>query len=327
MEESLSGSTVSTPKHPSFTGHHVKGSGQAHKCCEPHRDVFNCPMVGTYNVMIPDAEFPVSGLLFYAPVFTENNGQWQYWLVKLTIEKPHVVEYAWAFKWYGSRQAPNVLELLSKQRISEEFRNVPFTIEVLQPWTERDRARITRDWFPKSWHQTFHWGPSKVDSRENWSRFNKHVNWEGAAVLDIGCNYGFYSFVASGEGARVVGCDNDPLCVERSTMINDHIAMQDVLFEPRDAQHLLHASPCDVILYLSVHHQWDPLYEQLIGYVRELRTLAHQCVIAEFILPPMFGTAKVMERLDNEHHGEILAEYDHSVRGRRRIYRFPPIGE
>lgn len=324
MEESPSGATVSTPKHPRFTGHHVKGSGQAHKHCEPHRDVFNCPMVGTYNVEIEDREFPAGGLLFYEPTITENNGQWKYWLVKLTVEKTHVVEYAWAFKWDGSRQAPNVLELLSKQPISEEFRKGPFTIEVLQPWSELDRTRATSNWFPHSWHQTFHWGPKKVNSSENWSRFNKHVNWEGAAVLDIGCNYGFYSFAASGEGARVVGWDSDPLCVERAAMINDHIEMQDVVFCCRHAQSMDFRG--DVILYLSVHHQLDSEYDALLSYVNLMRCSVKQCVIAEFILPPMFGTAKVMERLDNEHHGEILAEYDHSVRGRRRIYRFPPIG-
>lgn len=326
MEESLSGSIVSTPAHPRFTGHHVKGSGQAHKHCEPHRDVFNCPMVGTYNVEINDPEFPAAGLLFYEPTFTENNGQWKYWLVNLTIvEKPHVVEYAWAFKWEGSRQAPNVLELLSKQPISEEFRNVPFTIEVLQEWTELEIARKTCDWFPHSWHQTFHWSPTKVDSSENWHRFKKHVNWKGATVLDLGCNYGFYSFAASNAGARVVGCDNDPLCFERATLINDHINMKDVVFQQRDVSNGGLLSQQDVILYLSVHHQFDSKYKELAGFVEWMRRSVKQCVIAEFILPPMFGTAEVMQRLDDEHHGEILAEYDHSVRGRRRIYRFPPI--
>jgi len=94
--------------------------------------------------------------------------------------------------------------------------------------------------------------------------------------------------------------------------------MQDVRFE-KSIQPDSEAP--DIVLYLSVQHQWDAGYEKLAEKIAELVKHTKHILFVEIILPPMFGKAYSAEDVDGMVGGQILRTYRHRLRGKRRIYR------
>ena len=284
----------------SILGTYVSGCGRAHLHTADLWPYFNCPVFGTFNVQTE------SDIRAFKPcIADEENGRW-FWLVRLNGH-----HYAWAYRWAASRQAGTTWELVSKALLPEYLKAKPFVVEVMERMTD---AEIT-EWAAKQyWFQSFPWGPQRSDTALVWNTMRPLAQWQGKTVLDIGCNAGAYSFLASKCGARCVGYDKDVRPLATAMTINDHIEMQDVRF--------VDAGPCetfDTILYLSVHHQWDKEYRLLKRTLLDLCARARQCVFVELIVSdlPRGLTVDDISKIA----GVPILSYRHKVRGIRQVYK------
>jgi len=180
-------------------------------------------------------------------------------------------------------------------------------------WTDEQIAQWARG---KYWFQSFPWCPvQRADSAFVWNTLAPHVAWPGKTALDIGCNYGYHCFAAAKAGAVATGFDTDPRSIEMATTIRDHIELQDVRFVTIRPEETF-----DVVLYLSVQHQFDPDYSRLEESVGALRHQARETVFVELIVPPLEGR-RTQRDIEAALQGEMLAIYRHRVRGTRAIYK------
>jgi len=290
----------------SIKGRYVNGVGKAHKCCKLHKEIFNCIMHGTFNIRLETKQH----IDYFTPSIVTKKSA--YWFVK--ILKDGQEYFGWAVRDHKSRQIKTVLEVLTKRLLPNHLKEGILTIEILEKWDEG----CIEEWASKMyWFQSFPFSPQKrADSKFVWDTINR-INWERKSVLDIGSHYGYFSFEASKLGAKVIGFEPNKKSNKAAKTIRDKIIQQDINFVEEDP-----GGEFDVILYLSVHHQPDPIYENLEQKMYELKSRANQHLFVELILPPHFpkGGKMTDKEIDKIVGGEILATYKHKVRGTRRIY-------
>ena len=77
-------------------------------------------------------------------------------------------------------------------------------------------------------------------------------------------------------------------------------------------------TPYGMILYLSVHHQFDPTYERLEGTLQRLMARSDSTVV-ELIDPPLEGSHCVRATMEGLGFQQILS-YDHKVRRHRTLW-------
>ena len=292
-------------------GFYVTGADKAHNRCNTHSKIFNTQMIGTFNVRVPGLkikEMPPSIVL-------PNKS---YWFISL--EKDKVKYYGWAIRDFSSKQAVNIVEILTKELLPVTLKEGDLRIKFLKTW----KASEIEEWAKRQyWFQTFPFTPvKKADSALIWDTIKDHADWSGKKVLDFGCHYGYFSFEASKAGAIVRGVENNTKTLNRARIIRDNIILQDVSFshthKPTEWN-----KPYDVVFYFSVHHQIDPNYSQLKATIEKYKKMARECLFVELIMPPMFPKDKSMteNQINNIVGGEVLLTYKHKVRGMRRIYK------
>jgi SAM-dependent methyltransferase len=266
--------------------------------------MFNCPMVGTFNIRVQE-----KGIDGAKRARFDHFRNIRYYLVKLNHD-----HYGWAVRWACSRMPETVLEVISRRPLPESLKEGEIEVEVLERWDEK---RI-REWVePLTFYQTFaEWLPMhkwRADSDLLWKKI-KGLEWRGADVLDIGCNFGYFSFMAAEAGATVVGYDKNPNVIKTARTINDHIEMQDVRFTAEAEGGEFH-----IILYLSVHHQIDPAYGGLGEMIEALKKRA-RWIVFEDIVPPLKGelTEEGIDKILNS--AMLLLRYRHKVRRMRKVW-------
>jgi len=293
-------------------GKYITGVGKASSRCRQHISVFNCNMFGTFNVRLKHGNI----LDFTPTVVSEKNN---YWLVKLRRSK--VVRYGWAVRGKKSRQKENTLEVLTKVLLPESLKEERFAVNVFERWKEGKILEWVKD---KYWFQGFDFSPvEKADSLSVWKKLN-FIDWSNLSVLDLGCHYGYFSFNMSAEGAHVVGVEPDVNSRRMSQIIQENIIMQDVDFVRDDDKR-----EYDIIVYLSVHHQIDPTYQNLKEMIDRLKRRSRNFLFVELIMPPMFpkGNTLSEREIDNIVGGRVLDKYQHNVRGVRKIYVCDDVGK
>lgn len=287
-------------------GFYTTGQGKAHKCCNPHKKVFNCGMYGTFNIWLETGRID-----HFAPSIVTDSKS--YWFVKITKEEQSY--YGWAVRDHSSHQAMKTLEVLTKQLLPDCLKKGRLAINILEKWGNEEIKKWAKQQY---WFQTFPFTPMKrADSEFLWNTIDK-INWSGCSVLDIGCHYGFFSFKASEGGARVIGVEPNTRSITIANIIRDNIIHQDVKF----FREIPTTGNFDVVLYLSVHHQIDPEYKNLSERINELKTRANQHLFVELIMPPIFPKKEGLseEQIDKIVGGEVIARYLHRVRGVRKVY-------
>lgn len=285
-------------------GHYVTGINNAHRNNNNRKSFFNCPMYGTFNVKVDEKE----NLKYIEPSLSQMNTE--YYLVK--IKKDNQFYYAYLLNWKKSNQAENVIELVSKRLLPDTLKEGELEIEILEKWSNQKRDKWAKDMY--SW-QTFDWTPKKrANSKELAQIINKEIDWSGKYVLDIGSNYGYHSFYASKRGAFVTGIEINNSAKEKAEIINDHIEMQDVKFYKKDT-----GLDYDVIMILSVIHQFNPSYDKLKEILDDYKKRC-KILVVELIMPKLFGKNYTIEEIDKIVDGKILRTYKHPVRGNRRVY-------
>ena len=288
-----------------FIGRYIPGSGHAHNCCNLHDQVFNCRMIGTFNILLHGCS-----ITDFKPSVTTPTKQ--YWFVRLYNEADFC--FGWAIRDYSSRQKFNVIEVLTKTRIPDSFKNRLLKVSIIGKWDELTVKKWADNQY---WFQTFPFTPvQKANSEHLWKKINV-IKWRGKSVLDIGCHYGFFSFKASRKGANVTGFEPNRNSLDCARTIRDNIIQQDVEFVDK-----MPKGKFDVVLYLSVYHQLDPTYTKLKEKIEYLKSITKEHLFVELIMPPMFPTDKSLtdKDIDGIVGGEVLDTYEHRVRGVRRIY-------
>lgn len=286
-------------------GRYQTGQGEAGKHLANHDKVFNCRMVGTFNIACNDS------ILSAAP--TISNGGEYYWLVKINGF------YGWAYRWRGSNMPRNTLEVITKRSLPDSLKAGLLQIDVSDKWLP-DKVK---EWATnRYWFQTFPWTSHvpKSDSKLVWDAINC-IDWRGLSILDYGCSDGYFSFEASKSGACVTGFDIHSPTIEGARTINDHIESQDVAFTTDEPE-----GRFDVILYLSVHHQRDSEYLWLDKEITRLRKKARKHLFVELhvekdMSKPPVCPAMSETGIDKIIGGKILKRYKHRLRGTRKIYR------
>lgn len=298
-----------------ITGKHGKGMGRAHivgrtdKVIDSYRSTFGCNMIGTFNIRLASMKerFVLPGI---KPSIANENKQ--YWFVRISKEGKNC--FGWIRRWQGYSRPSPLLEVITKELIPEHYHTGDLKIEIYERWDVEEIKNWAKDLY---WWQSFDFSPIKrAESKFLWDTINI-VSWSGCSVLDVGCHYGYHSFQASKRGARVTAFDKGSTGIKEAKVIRDKIIHEDVNFIEEDPGGLF-----DIILYLSVHQQVDPDYNNLEDKINELKSRARKHFFVELIVPPLFPRNKSMTEMeiDKAVGGVILARYQHKVRGIRKVY-------
>ncbi len=298
-----------------LSGEHVVGSGRAHLYNAQHTPVFLCAMKSTFNVRT-DTPFESSSLSPSREAIVDGRKGW-YWFVR--VENDTDKAWAWVFRWEGSRQWNDTLELISRQKLPKSFKTGKLQLTLMRRWTPPEILNWAKQQY---WFQDFPWSPprkdkmQKANSRLVWDEILPLCSWANRSVLDIGTHYGYHALRAAGMGASVVGFEPDD-SRNNAVIIDQHIEQQGVEYVAEDP-----GGRFDVILYLSVHHQIDPDYNSLSEKVEALRSRCRDLFV-ELILPSSyaeFGAGRSDKWVDKQVQGYTVQTYPHRVRGVRRIY-------
>jgi len=78
------------------------------------------------------------------------------------------------------------------------------------------------------------------------------IGFQGKSVLDLGCNLGFYSFLAKRAGAATVhGLDIDPQAIELCTLLQKMYGLADMRFACLDFTGFASEQPFDLVLLIN----------------------------------------------------------------------------
>jgi 2-polyprenyl-3-methyl-5-hydroxy-6-metoxy-1,4-benzoquinol methylase len=295
-----------------ITVSYESGGGRASLVClrDDKKDLFtklfNCQLYGTVNVR---GTLP-KGI---TPYLIEDIHK--FYLVSLKDKHSGDVEFGWMYKWDGSKMKDTVHELYFKKIIDDKFKADDVELTIYDKWSQE---KIDEWQKGKYWFQTFDWAlPETVRSDSNliWNHM-RHENYANKTVLDVGSNYGFYSFQASKLGAIVTGTEIKQSDIDMAEQIR-HIEMTDCKFTINDS---IPDQKYDFIFHLSVWHWPDPTYKDLPKLIEELKQKG-KIIYLELINPPLIRTGLTIEDVDNIVGGEKLIHYKHKVRKTRTLYR------
>lgn len=269
----------------------------------------NAYFYGTFNVGGINAKVERGRIGAMSPAYSGTDVHGVFWkFYPCTVSNGDTSSPAWVLIWEGTK-AP-YLELMSRQKLPDVFRNGPLRVTVYDKWSKKE----VEEWVPTQyWFQTFPWSPKKADSRMVWDTIAPLTQWKDQRVLDIGGHTGYFSLQAARAGAHATLFEPDSSVMNRAETILRHIECSDVATTLTDP-----GGNWDIILYLSVHHQPDPEYKQLAKKLEELRSRCKRLFL-ELIVPSLKGSMSK----DNIHRivgATPVKEYKHKVRKVREIY-------
>ena len=313
-----------------FCGQYRRGAGHASKVFLTQRrktflrEVFGCPMYGTFNVKVPrEKRNQLRNQV--KPTLEVNEGpvHWKFYLCDISNNK--YTRPAWILRWSGpNKNSEGVFaELMSRELLPGEFRKDTFTVTVYEPWNS---AKIVK-WCPKAgtdtkfkWFQSFPWAQRSDhkpmgDSPLVWSAIKNRVEWEGKRVLDFGCHTGYFSCEAAKAGAVVTAYDKDRSVLKVARDVAHHIECRDIRFTEK-----YDGNGYEYILLLSVLHQkLGPSYP---GLKQEIEHFRSRCKVLflELIVGGVKGipSEKSIDAVVGE---PAFFRRKHPVRGIRKLWK------
>lgn len=291
-------------------GRYINGIGKASKVAQtPERKallsrLFGCPLWGTFNMLTEEDTSSVP------PTLQEGIHRFNFLRISLPDGSSR---YGWSYRWTGSRQRGNILEVYTKSLLPSEYKNQPLVIEFFPRWTHEQ----IRKWQAgKYWFQGFEWLPTqRAESGKLWEYLGQE-DYSQKTVLDFGTHYGYFAFQASKQGGLVEAIDQDPEHIDMALTINHHIEQQDVQFFVGNTLPFKHY---DFIFELSVYHWIDRSYQHLAEHIEELKKRCRTLYL-ELINPPLEKGLK-QAVVDQIVGGEKLLHYRHKVRRTRTLYK------
>ena len=103
---------------------------------------------------------------------------------------------------------------------------------------------------------------STRDCEDRWEVIAPALDKEVGAVLDIGCNLGYFSFKASERGNMVLGIESDPIYFAFANAIKEVHNVKNCTFMNKlvDLEFLRRLPVFDVVFNFSVFHHWVKAY-------------------------------------------------------------------
>jgi hypothetical protein len=301
-----------------FIGDYRTGSGRASVVFNSqHRksfmiELFGCPMVGTFNITCARPTRKFIKNITPSIVGLDGDTAWSFRLCKIRA-KNNEERYGWIIYWSNNDRQTHTpyKEVITRSLLPDSFKTKELTVTVLEKWGGQAIRGFIGSY--DKWFQSFSWGIKRAGSELVWNAIKPLTAWSGKRVLDVGCNTGYFSFRAAQSGSIVKAVDINNAVLNIARKINDHVEMQDVVFTDKDD-----GGRYDIILYLSVHHQRDPKYDNLKQKIDELRGRCSDLFV-ELIVPPLEGLLQPQD-VNNIVGVNHLLEYKHVVRRVRRIY-------
>ncbi len=98
--------------------------------------------------------------------------------------------------------------------------------------------------------------------RDRWEAFSLHLPTKPGSVLDIGCNIGFFSFMAAEKGHFSYGVESDYFNITSCNAIKQTTNSERVLFTKHliDPEYINFMPGFDTVINLSVFHHWVKAY-------------------------------------------------------------------
>lgn len=119
------------------------------------------------------------------------------------------------------------------------------------------------------------------------SDYLPRVNFAGRSVCDLGCNLGYFSFMAARGGARrVVGLDVDPLVVEGAGILAAMQGYDNVVFRVADFLEAPPREPCDMVLVIDFIGRGTIVKGRLDAVLDAAAALAREKIV--FTLRPVY---------------------------------------
>lgn len=299
-----------TLKSLEFYGKHIQGIGKAHQVAKSSartnflRSLFGCPLIGTFNILTSEPTDKIP------PTIVQDIHRFNF--IKISLPDG-TYRYGWGYRFDGSRQKGNILEVYTKNPLPPEFKEQPLTINFYPKWTQEEISAWQKD---KYWFQGFDWLPSqRANSKLLWN-FMQKENYAKKSVLDFGTHYGYFAFQASKKGAVVDAIDKDPNNIAIAKIINEHIEQQDILFITSNS---LPETEYDIIFELSVYHWIEEEYTYLPQHLEELKKRC-KILFLELINPPLRGRLS-QDDVDEMVGREKIHHYQHRVRRTRTLYK------
>jgi len=110
------------------------------------------------------------------------------------------------------------------------------------------------------------------------------VNFSRKSVVDLGCNFGFYSFYAAQKGAaRVVGIDSDPDIIRGCRILARHYRIANVEFHVADFIYGDLPGTYEIALMVDFIGKNVIRKEKLLPCLSRLMKIARQCIFMSLI--------------------------------------------
>lgn len=308
-----------------FKGTILKGLGKASHvmstsavrrvlCTNLHEEIFP----GTFNVLV-DVDPGMFDQPYYEGFDVEQRA-----FYRLRITSPKEVS-VWLYRRPASKMNPRVLELISRWNLCEYLGVKPGGIIELEydgAWTKTERAEFINK---RKWFQSFSFLPKdkiRTDSNYVLNILDLGDVWN-KTVLDVGGHYGFHSIELWKRGAMCTMVEKNKDSAETARHITRSFIPADIGIIRGDFRKQ-QLPKSDIVLYLSVHHQIDPTYENLPQTLDFLVKSVNDVFCFEDIIP--FGGRGSVN--DFQHELELrfsnviyLGKYEHAIRGIRHIWK------
>lgn len=157
-------------------------------------------------------------------------------------------------------------------------------------------------WAPVRYYQPLYGAETQQTTRaceDRWVVISKYMDDKAGAILDIGCNLGYFTFKASEKGKMAMGVDTDPFYIIACNTVKSVKEMRDSFFlRAFVTKSFLQKMPFyDTVFNFSVFHHWVKAYgkDEAIEMMKIL-SLKTQTLFFETGQPDEIGT-KWAERL------------------------------
>jgi len=308
-----------------FKGTVVKGLGKASRVMSTsavrkvlHTNLHEEVFPGTFNVLV-DIDPDMFDQPYYEGFDVEQRA-----FYRLRVVSPKEAN-VWLYRRPASKMSPRVLELISRHNLHEYLgvgAGSTIELEYEGAWTKTERADFINS---RKWFQSFGFLPKdkiRTDSNYVLNMLDLGNVWN-KTVLDVGGHYGFHSIALWERGAVCTMVEKNRDSVDTAKHIMRSFVPADVNIIRGDFRKQ-QLPKSDVVLYLSVHHQIDPTYENLPQTLDFLAKSVGSVFCFEDIIP--FGGAG---NADGFHHElelrfsdvKYLGKYSHAIRGTRHIWK------